>query len=76
MNAVDRPEGEAPDLWLEEVHGEAALAWVREHNARTEGELCARADYAEFRPRLKALMDARERIPYVSRIGHDFYNFW
>ena len=76
MNAVDRPEGEAPDLWLEEVHGEAALAWVREHNARTEGELGARADYAEFRPRLKALMDARERIPYVSRIGHDFYNFW
>ncbi|MFM2341874.1 MAG: hypothetical protein RLZZ592_1527 [Pseudomonadota bacterium] len=66
----------APDLWLEEVHGEAALAWVREHNARTEGELGARADYAEFRPRLKALMDARERIPYVSRIGHDFYNFW
>ena len=28
MNAVDRPEGEAPDLWLEEVHGEAALGFA------------------------------------------------
>jgi prolyl oligopeptidase len=71
-----RPDGDDLDLWLEEVHGEAALAWVRARNARAEGELCARADYAEFRPRLKALMDARERIPYVHRVGPHLYNFW
>ena len=64
------------DLWLEDVQGEAALAWVRAHNARTEAELGARADFAEFRTRLKALLDDRARIPYVSRVGPHLYNFW
>jgi prolyl oligopeptidase len=62
--------------WLEDVQDEAALAWVREHNARSQTELCARTDYAEFKPRLLALLNARERIPYVSRVGRHFYNFW
>ena len=64
------------DLWLEDVQGEAALAWVRAHNARTAAELGARADFAEFRTRLKALLDDRARIPYVSRVGPHLYNFW
>src|SRR5699024_6014628 len=33
-----------PHLWLEEVTGEEALAWVREHNAAAESELDAVAD--------------------------------
>ncbi|MFM2056440.1 MAG: hypothetical protein RLY71_825 [Pseudomonadota bacterium] len=69
-----------PHRWLEDVQGEAALAWVREHNARSQTELCeqgpAAADYAAFKPRLLALLNARERIPYVSRVGRHFYNFW
>ena len=32
-----------PWLWLEEVTGEDALGWVREHNARAEEELDATA---------------------------------
>ena len=64
------------DLWLEDVQGEAALAWVRERNARTEAELCARADFLDLKPRLKALLDDQARIPYVSRVGDRFYNFW
>ncbi|MGW7310289.1 hypothetical protein ACWGI1_32590, partial [Streptomyces sp. NPDC054835] len=28
-----------PYLWLEEVEGERALAWVRERNAETKAEL-------------------------------------
>ena len=27
-----------PNLWLEDVEGDRALAWVEEHNARTMGE--------------------------------------
>lgn len=69
-------EVEDPHLWLEEVQGEAALAWVRARNERSQAELCARPEYAEFQPRLLALLNARERIPYVSRIGAFFYNFW
>lgn len=65
-----------PNLWLEDVQGEAALDWVRAHNARSQAELCARPEYADFKPRLLALLNSRERIPYVSRVGPHFYNFW
>lgn len=78
---TEQPEGgdtdrDDPHRWLEEVEGEAALAWVREHNARSQAELSARAEYADIQPRLLALLNARERIPYLSRIGAHFYNFW
>ncbi|WP_293995160.1 prolyl oligopeptidase family serine peptidase [Sphaerotilus sp.] len=65
-----------PHLWLEDVQGEAALDWVRAHNDRAQAELCARPEYADFKPRLLALLNSRERIPYVSRVGPHFYNFW
>ncbi|MEY4908665.1 MAG: hypothetical protein RL260_2383 [Pseudomonadota bacterium] len=65
-----------PNLWLEDVQGEAALDWVRAHNDRAQAELCARPEYADFKPRLLALLNSRERIPYVNRVGPHFYNFW
>ncbi|PXW93835.1 prolyl oligopeptidase [Sphaerotilus hippei] len=70
------PEAPDPHLWLEDVTGEAPLAWVQAHNARTSAELTARPEYLEFRPRLLALMDAPQRIPHVRRVGPQFYNFW
>ncbi|MBP8271725.1 MAG: S9 family peptidase, partial [Sphaerotilus sp.] len=65
-----------PHLWLEDVQGEAALDWVRAHNDLSQAELCARPEYADFKPRLLALLNSRERIPYVRRVGPHFYNFW
>jgi prolyl oligopeptidase len=65
-----------PHLWLEDVQGEAALDWVRARNDRAQAELCARPEYADFKPRLLALLNSRERIPHVSRVGPHFYNFW
>ena len=35
-----------PHLWLEDVMGERALAWVRERNAATEAALMARPGFA------------------------------
>src|SRR5208282_4515840 len=34
-----------PYLWLEDVHGEKALAWVKGENAKTLGVLTADPDY-------------------------------
>ncbi|MEX8518758.1 MAG: prolyl oligopeptidase family protein [Leptothrix sp. (in: b-proteobacteria)] len=65
-----------PHLWLEEVLGEAALDWVRARNAESQAELSARPEYAALRPQLLAVLDSRERIPYVSRVGAQLYNFW
>ena len=65
-----------PFLWLEDVHGEAALAWVRERNAESEQVLCARADFEPTRQRLLTMLNSKARIPQISRRGDFFYNLW
>jgi prolyl oligopeptidase len=64
-----------PHAWLEDVGGDQPLAWVREHNALAEGALGGAAHEA-LRARLQSILDAKERIPYVSRHGDHLYNFW
>ena len=70
------PTDDDPYLWLEEVQGERALAWVRERNAESEGLLTARPEYAPIREQLLAVLDSKERIPQVTRRGDHFYNLW
>ena len=65
-----------PHLWLEEVGGERALAWVRERNTQAEAQFKADPRYEPLRASLLAIMDSRERIPYVTRMGGHYYNFW
>jgi prolyl oligopeptidase len=65
-----------PHQWLEEVQGERALAWVRERNAETLRELGARADFEPTRSRLLAILNSKDRIPAVRRIGDRLYNLW
>ncbi len=64
-----------PYLWLEEVTGERALAWVRAQNERSGQEL-ATAEHAALKQRLLGIYDAKERIPYVAKRGRWLYNFW
>ncbi len=67
---------EDPWLWLEDVSGEAPLAWVGERNARTLEAYAEGAAFAAARDRFKAILDSEERIPYVSKRGDAWYNFW
>ena len=70
MNDTDRW------LWLEDVQGDAALAWVRECNARTRARLEAWPGFAATRARLRDMLDARDRIPAITRRGDHVYNLW
>lgn len=65
-----------PYLWLEEVDSDAALAWVREQNARTSLELEASPHFEPLRARLLAVYNSQARIPAVTRRGDYLYNFW
>ncbi len=65
-----------PNLWLEDVTGDQPLAWVRTHNAKTQAELEGDAGFAPLRDRLRAIYDAKERIPYVVARGTAIYNYW
>ena len=62
-------------LWLEEVQGERALAWVRAQTARTEAALCDAAFDAD-RARIKSILESADNIPYVGGRGGYLYNHW
>ncbi|MBT0566971.1 prolyl oligopeptidase family protein [Williamsia sp. CHRR-6] len=65
-----------PYLWLEEVTGDDALAWVRQHNAVTVEALTGTTRFAEMRDAAHEILDTDDRIPYVVRRGEYLYNFW
>ncbi len=69
-------EEEDPFLWLEEIDGERAMAWVKEQNARSTAELEAVPEYKPVLERTLAIMDSEERIPMPSLRGNTVYNFW
>jgi prolyl oligopeptidase len=75
-DAVKPDELDDPYLWLEEVTGERALTWVKSQNALSTQELERSAEFETIRSNLLAILDSRERIPYVAKHGAFFYNFW
>ncbi len=73
-SALD-PNSEA-HLWLEEVEGEQALAWVRAQNERSLAVLEGDPRFKGYYDAALAISTSKERIPYGSiRQGH-VYNFW
>ncbi|GAS97701.1 peptidase [Mycolicibacterium canariasense] len=67
--------GTDPYLWLEDVTGDDALAWVRSHNEPTLTELGG-AEFDQMRTQALEVLDTDARIPYVRRRGEHLYNFW
>ena len=55
--------GDDPFQWLEEIQGEKALAWVRQHNAKTTAVLEARPEYKPIYTRTLEILDSKEKIP-------------
>ena len=74
-----RPTVAAPDddpyLWLEEVEGARALAWVEAENSVTL-EKFGNATFASDRDALATLLDRPDHIPFVVRRGRHLYNYW
>jgi len=65
-----------PNLWLEEVQGDKALAWVRERNAVSTALLQAQPVFADSRAKVLGVLNNRDQIPGVTRRGDYLYNFW
>ena len=80
LSLSSSPDDASPDddpfQWLEDVGGERALAWVREQNAVSIGELESAADFTGLQQRLLAIYESNERIPRVTKHGRYLYNFW
>ncbi|MEL7542727.1 MAG: prolyl oligopeptidase family serine peptidase [Pseudomonadota bacterium] len=74
-----RPTLDAPDddphLWLEDIDGDKAIAWVDAQSARTRAAFSG-GQFDRDRNILKSIFDASDKIPYVRRRGEKLYNFW
>src|SRR5689334_17206131 len=69
------PEPTDENVWLEDIHGDEQLAWVREQNARTE-DLLEDAEYAAVEAGILEVLDSTDRIAMVTKRGDYYYNFW
>jgi prolyl oligopeptidase len=67
---------EDPFLWLEDVHGDKPLAWVKEQNAKALSVLTGDADYRKDYDALLAVLDATDRIPFATLDHEHAFNFW
>jgi prolyl oligopeptidase len=65
-----------PYQWLEEVLGEKSLAWAKDRNAESVGELARSAGFPTLEHRVLEILDSEARIPAIRKIGPYYYNFW
>ena len=68
--------GDDPYLWLEEVEGERAMAWVKEHNAKSLGILQGDPRYQRYHDAALKILEATDRIAFPQFRGREIYNFW
>jgi prolyl oligopeptidase len=74
--ATERNVTADPHLWLEDVEGERALAWVREQNARSLAELQGDPRFARFETDARRILESKDRIADPVLLGGTVYNFW
>jgi prolyl oligopeptidase len=65
-----------PFLWLEEIEGAAALAWVARQNARALAALESDPRFDGFHRAALDVLTSADRIPYPAFLGDRLANFW
>lgn len=65
-----------PYAWLEDVHGEKSLEWVKARNAKAEAEIAGTPAFKTLEAQIRAILDSDAKIPGVEKIGGYYYNFW
>ncbi|MCP3415696.1 prolyl oligopeptidase family serine peptidase [Bradyrhizobium brasilense] len=69
-------EADDPFLWLEDIEGQGALAWARAQNEKTLGVLQSDPRYRRFYEQAITILQAKDRIAYVSLGRRGLENFW
>jgi len=65
-----------PFLWLEDIHAERSMDWVKAQNAITAKQFMDSPEFTQTRDRILEVLDSDARIPYPERMGDHLYNFW
>ncbi|MES2105526.1 MAG: prolyl oligopeptidase family serine peptidase [Pseudomonadota bacterium] len=62
--------------WLEDVGGARQLEWVKGRNQITRAKVESDAGFAKMRTELQTILDSKDRIPVIKKLGDYYYNFW
>jgi prolyl oligopeptidase len=65
-----------PYLWLEELHSDASMAWVRGRDAEAAERYTRGERFGELRDEIRAVLDAQDRIPMPYWYDGLLYNLW
>ncbi|MBZ0113146.1 MAG: prolyl oligopeptidase family serine peptidase [Thermoanaerobaculia bacterium] len=65
-----------PYLWLEEIDGERAMAWVLDQNRQTAERLEKLPEFPQLLKQAKAALDNTSRIPDFTQRGEYLYELW
>jgi prolyl oligopeptidase len=76
LAATAHAQSEDPFLWLEEVTGKEALAWVMDQNAKSQPVVENAPGFKTLLERFTAIANSRDRIPTIVKLGPRYYNFW
>jgi prolyl oligopeptidase len=63
-------------LWLEDVHGERSIAWVKEQNARTTEVLQKDPRFADLNAAALKIYESPHRLPLPVLKEGNVYNLW
>lgn len=70
------PEQPDPYLWLEDVHGQKAMDWVKAEDAKTLAVLEKDPRYAGAYAAALKIAETKDRIPQPSFLAGQIYNTW
>ena len=76
IEAVAEMVSEDPLIWMEEVEGEEALAWVNAQNERSLEAIKSNAVFEDNYAKAMDLATSNDRIPYGRVRDGLVYNFW
>jgi prolyl oligopeptidase len=62
--------------WLEDIHGEKPMAWVKAENARTAAVLEKQKPFDELRENALKVLDSPDKLPFPQFRGGMVYNTW
>lgn len=69
-------QDEDPYIWLEDIEGERALAWVEERNKHSLGILEADERFEALKQSALRDYNAQDKIAYGRLLGGSVHNFW
>jgi prolyl oligopeptidase len=70
------PDDSDPYIWLEDVHGDRAMDWVKAENAKTSAALDNDALFRTLFSDAKTIAESQDRIPQPNLLHGAIYNFW